>query len=165
MSRLDSFIRRLEAQRACLDLAAAQIGDLRGTVLEIGLGNGRTYDHLRDLLPARDIFVFDREVRVHPSCRPDDQHLLLGDLRETLPDAADRLPDKAALAHADIGSGDALATAELAHWLAEALPDLLVAGAWVACDQPLRDARLRPWPLPNGVQPERYHLYRHSPVT
>ncbi|MGH6887075.1 MAG: class I SAM-dependent methyltransferase, partial [Geminicoccales bacterium] len=49
MSRLDSFIRRLEAQRACLDLAAARIADLPGPVLELGLGNGRTYDHLREL--------------------------------------------------------------------------------------------------------------------
>ena len=30
MSRLDSFIRRLEAQRACLDRAALLIGDIDG---------------------------------------------------------------------------------------------------------------------------------------
>ena len=58
MSRLDSFIRRLEAQRACLEYAAGQIRDLPGPVLELGLGNGRTYDHLRELLPEREIFVF-----------------------------------------------------------------------------------------------------------
>ena len=52
MSRLDSFIRRLEAQRACLALAAGRIGGLPGPVLELGLGNGRTYDHLRELLPG-----------------------------------------------------------------------------------------------------------------
>ena len=52
MSRLDSFIRRLEAQRACLDLAARLIEGLEGEILELGLGNGRTYDHLRQLLPG-----------------------------------------------------------------------------------------------------------------
>ena len=60
MSRLDSFIRRLEAQRACLGFVAGQIRDVAGPVLEFGLGNGRTYDHLRELLPERDIFVFER---------------------------------------------------------------------------------------------------------
>jgi len=53
VSRLDSFIRRLEAQRACLDHAAGLIGGLDGVVLELGLGNGRTYDHLRSLFPSR----------------------------------------------------------------------------------------------------------------
>ena len=67
MSRLDSFIRRLEAQRACLDLAARRSPICRGPVLELGLGNGRTYDHLRELLPLREIFVFERDVRAHPA--------------------------------------------------------------------------------------------------
>ena len=49
MSRLDSFIRRLQAQRACLSEAAAQIRGVDGFVLELGLGNGRTFDHLREI--------------------------------------------------------------------------------------------------------------------
>ena len=60
MTRLDSAIRRLEAQRACLDRAAALVRGVPGPVLELGLGNGRTYDHLRARLPGRDIFVFER---------------------------------------------------------------------------------------------------------
>ena len=54
MSRLDSFIRRLEAQRACLNRAADTIRGIDGIVLELGLGNGRTYDHLRALFPDRE---------------------------------------------------------------------------------------------------------------
>ena len=53
VSRLDSFIRRLEAQRACLDHAADLIRGRDGAVLELGLGNGRTYDHLRELFGGR----------------------------------------------------------------------------------------------------------------
>jgi len=162
VSRLDSFIRRLEAQRACLDLAATQIADLPGPVLELGLGNGRTYDHLRERLPLREIFVFERDVRAHPACLPDPAHLLLGDLHDTLPDAHRGLPGKAALAHADIGSGDALATAQLAVWLAAALPGLLAVGAWVVADQPLHNRSLMPQALPAGVEPKRYFLYRHQ---
>jgi len=161
MTRLDSFIRRLEAQRACLNLAADRIVDLPGPVLELGLGNGRTYSHLRDLLPGRQIFVLEREVRCHPADLPDPQHLLLGDFRDTLPSAGDRLPGKTALAHADIGSGDHEATAELASWLAGALPALLAEGAWVVSDQPLPHWSLLPQPLPTEVPANRYFLYCH----
>lgn len=159
MSRLDSFIRRLTAQRACLDRAAEIIRDLDGPVLELGLGNGRTYDHLRSILPDREIFVFERKVAAHPDCIPDDAHLISGDLAETLPRAAERIPAPAALAHADIGSGDAEATARNAARVAAALPVLLAPGAVVAADQPLDEPRLRPIDLPEGVAPGRYHLY------
>jgi hypothetical protein len=162
LSRLDSFIRRLEAQRACLDLAAAAIRDLPGPVLELGLGNGRTYDHLRELLPAREIFVFERQLAAHPACVPDAAHLILGDIRRTLPAAHARLPTPAALAHSDIGTGDPERNAELAAWLAGALPALLAPGAWVIADQPLHAPTLAPLPPPEGVARGRYFLYRRS---
>ena len=160
MSRLDSFIRRLEAQRACLELAAARIAGLRGPVLELGLGNGRTYDHLRALLPEREIFVFEREVNAHPDCVPDAAHLILGDVRATLPQAHRRLPGRAALAHSDVGTGEAARNTELAAWLAGVLPALLAAGAWVVSDQALRAPALVPQAPPSGIAPDRYFLYR-----
>jgi S-adenosyl-L-methionine methyltransferase len=161
MSRLDSFIRRLQAQRACLGHAAAQIRALPGPVLELGLGNGRTYDHLRELLPEREIFVFEREVNAHPACIPDAAHLILGDVLTTLPQAHRRLPGPAALAHTDVGTGDAARNAELATWLSLALPPLLAPGAWVVSDQPLRAPALVAQPAPAGIDPERYFLYNH----
>jgi hypothetical protein len=161
MSRLDSFIRRLEAQRACLGHAAAQIGGMPGPVLELGLGNGRTYDHLRELLPEREIFVFEREVNAHPDCVPDAGHLILGDVRTTLPQAHRRLPGPAVLAHTDVGTGDAPRNAELAAWLAAALLPLLAPGAWVVSDQPLRTPTLIAQPAPAGIDPKRYFLYNH----
>jgi hypothetical protein len=161
MSRLDSFIRRLQAQRACLGHAAAQIRGLPGPVLELGLGNGRTYDHLRELLPEREIFVFEREVNAHPDCIPDPAHLILGDVRTTLPQAHRRLPGPAALAHTDVGTGDAARNTELATWLSATLPPLLAPGAWVVSDQPLRAPALVAQPAPAGIDPERYFLYNH----
>jgi hypothetical protein len=160
MSRLDSFIRRLEAQRACLDQAARAVAGLPGPVLELGLGNGRTYDHLRELLPQREIFVFERQLAAHPACVPDAAHLILGDVRETLPAAGERIGAPAVLAHSDIGTGDAERNAELAAWLAGALPPLLAPGAWVVCDQPMAAAELVPQPPPEGIAQQRYFLYR-----
>ena len=70
MSRLDSFIRRLEAQRACLNRAAALISGIDGIVLELGLGNGRTYDHLRELFPDREFMSASAGSRRTPiACR------------------------------------------------------------------------------------------------
>ena len=42
MTRLDEFIVRMQAQRACIDDAAARTAGRPGPVLELGLGNGRT---------------------------------------------------------------------------------------------------------------------------
>ncbi|MBV8536061.1 MAG: hypothetical protein JO128_10740 [Alphaproteobacteria bacterium] len=169
MSRLDSFIRRLQAQRACLDWAIEAIGTLPGPVLEIGLGNGRTYDHLRSRLgQARAIFAFDRQLAAHPACAPDRDHLVLGDFRDTLPGFARRLRAAAALVHADTGSGDEAASQAQAQWLAGVVDDVLAPEGVVVSDQDMshRD-RLPPgWhtaPLPPEVQPGRYFIYRKAP--
>lgn len=160
MSRLDSAIRRLQAQRDCLTMAASLIADLPGPVLELGLGNGRTFDHLRELMPEREIFVFDRQVAAHPDCIPDADHMLLGDFLETVPAACTRIGARAALAHCDIGSGDVAATAALAKALSPLLMPLLLPGAVVVSDQPLDLPGARKLALPDGVAAGRYQLYR-----
>ena len=160
MSRLDSFIRRLEAQRACLEHAAALIGGLDGAVLELGLGNGRTYDHLRSLFPARDIYVCERQVAAHPDCVPPPDRLILGDMRETLPAAHARLGGAIALAHLDVGTGDAAANQILAAELLPLVLPLLCTGGIMVSDPPLDRPDLVALPLPDGIAPGRYHLYR-----
>lgn len=160
MSRLDSAIRRLQAQRRCLDEAARLVDGRPGHVLEIGLGNGRTYDHLRCLFPERDIYCFDRRIAAHPDCIPDDDHMFLGEFAETIPLAAHRLGPAATLVHTDIGSGDRQASLDLASWLAEALPTLLAGGAVIIGDQPLPHAAWTTLNLPAAVAQGRYHMYR-----
>ncbi len=160
MSRLDSLIRRLEAQRACLNLVAETIRDLPGPVLELGLGNGRTYDHLRETLPDREIFVFERAVAADPDCVPDAAHLLLGDLHETLPAAAARFGPSVALIHSDLGTGDTELNGRLAAFLATRLPGLLRPGGVVISDQDLSLTGAVALPLPAGVSPGRYFIYR-----
>lgn len=160
MSRLDSFIRRLEAQRACLDHAARLIADLPGNVLEFGLGNGRTYDHLRDRLPARDIYVFDRQVAAHPDCIPPTERLFLGDFRDTLPKAIRQLGQATALANLDIGSGDEAASRALARIMTPQVLQLLRPGGILISDQPVEDTALEALPLPAGIKPGRYFLQR-----
>ncbi len=160
MSRLDSFIRRLMAQRACLDHAARLIAALPGPVLELGLGNGRTYDHLRTLLPEREIFVFERALAADLPALPDAAHLVLGDYRHTPPAARARRGARAALAHCDIGSGDAAVSAALARATAPLLAPLMAPGGIVAGDQAMAGCGWTALPLPHDIEPGRYHLYR-----
>ncbi len=162
MSRLDINIRRLEAQRACLNRVAEQIRDLPGPVLELGLGNGRTYDHLRELLPEREIFVFEREVAAHPDCIPGEDHLYRGDFHDTLPAAAKRFAGRVALVHADIGSANLDRDARLAAFVAGHLPVLLRPGGIVASDRDVGFAGAQPLALPEGLAPGVYHLFRRG---
>lgn len=158
MSRLDSAIRRLQAQRACLNRAAGLIRDIDGPVLELGLGNGRTYDHLRSLLPDRRIVVFERKAMAHPDSMPPPADLIEGDFRETIPGAGDLIGRPAALIHADIGSGDKAATRALADWLGPALGPLAAPGSVVVSDQRLDLPGGAAFPLPETVAAGRYHM-------
>jgi S-adenosyl-L-methionine methyltransferase len=160
VSRLDSFIRRVTAQRDCLDHAAALVGALAGPVLELGLGNGRTFDHLRTLFPDREIFVFDRRIAAHPACVPDEAHMILGDIHDTLPAAVARIPGLAAFAHADLGTGVRADNDALAAFIAPTLDRLMAEGAIVVSDQDLRAPRWSPLPLPPNVAPGRYFINR-----
>ena len=160
MSRLDSFIRRLEAQRACLNNAAQLIDALPGNVLEFGLGNGRTYDHLREKLRARDIYVFDRQVAAHPDCIPPADRLFLGDFVTSLPKAIQQLGQETALANLDIGSGDAAASQQLARAMTPLVLQLLKPGGVLISDQPIADPQLEAVNLPAGIRPGRYFLHR-----
>ena len=159
-SRLDQFIRRIRAQRDCLNMAAGLISATSGPILELGLGNGRTYDHLREVFPAREIYVFERDVAAHPDCIPDETHLIRGDFKDTLPGAMARIGAPAALIHGDIGSAFPDKDAELAAWLGPALRPLAAPGAVILSDRALGDAV---WPeeaLPYNVAPGVYFMYR-----
>lgn len=161
MTRLDAFIRRMTAQRACIDAVAQDVVALDGPVLELGLGNGRTYDHLRSRFGGRDIYVFDREIAAHPDCIPPPHLCRLGDFRQTLPAFAEE-GHAATFIHADIGSSDKAASVRLAAELAPTLLQILKPGGYIACDQPITLEGFLPRPLPGGVDDGRYHLYQRT---
>lgn len=159
MSRLESAIRRLEAQRDCINWASRHVAGKPGHILELGLGNGRTYDHLRETCPGREIFVFDRRIAAHPACVPDDVHMFLGDVLQTLPRALSRLGGQAILAHIDIGTGDRERNRILAARITPLLAPLMLPGGLVLSDQPLMSATWTELELPQTVPSGRYHIY------
>lgn len=162
MSRLDSFIRRLEAQRRMLDWAATAIAGRAGLVLELGLGNGRTYDHLREILPEREIHVFERDVSPNPRSMPSADRLVIGDMAATLPAFAAHHGRSAALIHVDVTTGVPERDRTLFAWLPDhvaalAAPDALVLSGW-EIDHP----GLAAVALPEGVPAGRYYAYRRA---
>jgi len=136
------------------------IAGVDGVVFELGLGNGRTYDHLRENLPDREIYVFERQPAAHRDSMPPPHRLLLGDMRVTLAAARARFEDSVALAHFDAGSGEPAANRKLADTVLPLLVPLLRTDAVLVSDPEFDMPGLTALPLPAGVPPGRYHMYR-----
>lgn len=163
MSRLDSFIARLKAQKLLLEMAALEVrraGErLPGPVIELGLGNGRTYDHLRQILPDRRIVAFDRSLSANPMSTPPTDDLILGDIRTTGPAFAERFGSVAALLHADLGNGVADDDVALQSWLPPLVVRLVRQGALVITSTPLMHPNLADRALTPDVPEGRYYAY------
>lgn len=160
MSRLDSFIRRMSAQRDIIDHVRDNVPLLpTGAILEIGLGNGRTFDHLRDRFPGRRIVAFDRALGAHSSSTPEPENLVIGEIGETARAFAGK---GAALVHADIGTGYPDKDAITLTWLPDIVSAALALDGVAISGLPLEHPSLEPLPIPSSVDPDRYFLYRRK---
>lgn len=164
MSRLDSFLRRLAAQRTLIEAAAAHVAPLDGPIVELGIGNGRTFDHLAALFPTRKVFAFDEYFHSAVGVLPPAECMVSGDIRDTLPFALPRLGAPAALIHNDLGAGDPSQHAAIAAWLAPAIEAVARPDAVVITSFLLPFTRSVTLPLPDGVKPGRYHLMQLLPT-
>lgn len=159
-TRLEKLLYRLEAQYACITWALQQIADRPGVVFELGLGHGRTFHHLKHHLPDRQIMVFERQLASYPDCTPEPDQLVLGDLAETLPDAAQRFGGQVVLANCDLGTFERDHNAAMSKLVSAELPPALAPGALVMSDLPLDLEGARALALPEGARPDRYYLYQ-----
>jgi hypothetical protein len=166
MSRLDSFIRRMQAQRVVLNHAAAVLAAhgsaLPGPVLELGLGNGRTYDHMREQFPGRRIVAFDRANVANPASCPGPNDLILGEIQDTGAAFARQHGPSAVMAHADLGNGVAADDLVLAAWQAPLVHALVQPGGLVLTSTELHHPGLSPQPLPPDVPTGRYFIYQRN---
>lgn len=160
LTRLDKLRLRLVAQDACLGWAFKQIAGKPGVVFELGLGHGRTYDHLRTYLPERDIYVFDREVDCFEDCVPPADKMILGDMRQTVPEAVQRFAGKVVLLHADTGSYGDKHNSTMQELLSAALAPALSPEGFLVSDLKLDVPGTEPVPLPPGATEGRYFIYR-----
>lgn len=160
MSRLDLFIDRMVSQRACLNHAAALTQEMQGPVYELGLGNGRTYHHMCSILPAQDIYVFERAVASHPDSTPPDAQVFLGDVFDTLPQALARFGPTARLIHADLGGHNAEKNDAFARKLSPVVAPLLAPGGLMVSSDRMYFDDLQEIALPPDAVPGRCFIYQ-----
>ena len=156
MSRLESFRRRLTAQIDGINWAIEQSKDIKGDILEMGLGNGRTYDHLRENTDRR-IWVIDRILQCHPSCVPPEADFLKGEADAML----ERLATEGAqiaFAHYDFGFGVKEKDVEEGGRLSPRIKAVMVPGGMIVSQQPMVGfTRIQG---PETIIGDRYHFYR-----
>lgn len=157
MSRLDSMLRRFTAQRDGLNWAAARIMGQKGAALDLGLGNGRTYDHLREIMPDRRIWVIDRVLQCHPSCVPPKENFLEGEAEPMLRKLAD-MGIKVILSHYDFGSGIKADDVAEAARLSPLIAAIMQPGGIVISGQPL--VGFEALKGPDTIAADRYMFYR-----
>lgn len=165
VSRLSVFIDRMVSQRACLDFAIAETAHLSGPVLELGLGNGRTYHHLCENVHGREIYVFDREVASNPASTPPSERILLGDVMQTLPAARQRMGPTASLVHADLGGHNLEKNDSFARKISPVIEPILAPGGLMVSSDRMYFDRLEELDLPEGAVPGRVFIYRQPDRT
>ncbi len=163
-SRLDLFIDRMVSQRACLDFAIAETAGMPGPVYELGLGNGRTYHHIRNRVSDRDIFVFERAVASHPDSTPPPELTVLGDVTETLPATLAKRGAVASLIHADLGGHNRAKNDAFARRISPLVEPLLMPGGLMVSSDRMYFAGLRELPLPAGAVEGRCLVYLKPPA-
>ena len=160
MSRLDSFIARMQAQRDCLNFLKPKIDALPGPDPRSRPGQRpHLRSSARSLSRPRHLCLRAQgggPSRLHPAGRP----AVSGRGAGSLAKAAQKLGATAALIHTDLGTGDHAANMAMGQWLGPALDALAGPGGYVLANQPLDVARWRRQPDPPGVPKDRYFLYR-----
>ena len=159
MSRLDVFIDRMVSQRSCIDYAAAHTADLAGPAFELGLGNGRTYDHMCELFGKDSVYVFERAVASNPASTPDKDRTILGDVMETLPEAAQRFGATARVIHADLGGHNLEKNDLFARSVSPLIEALLAQGGIMVSSDRMYFDSLHELPTPEGAVAGRCFVY------
>lgn len=157
MSRLESMMRRLTAQKVGLEWAAETTKDAVGDALEIGLGNGRTYDHMREILPDRRVWVIDRILQCHPSCIPPEENFLQGEA-EAMLTKLKAAKSQIILAHYDCGMGIKEKDVAEAAMLSPMITDVMAKGGIIVSGQPL--VGITQLDGPSDIAPDRYYFYQ-----
>jgi len=161
-TRLEKTLYRLQAQNACFTWAFQQIDQRPGVIFELGLGLGRTYNHMQHYLGNRRIIAFDRKVGSYPDCTPDEKDIVVGELEDTLPVAARDHAGQVILAHTDIGSFDREENRRIAAMMSQLLLPALAPGALVMSDLPLDVPETTRLGLPGDAREDRYYLYQRD---
>ena len=150
-------LRRFTAQRDGLNWAAELVADLEGDALDMGLGNGRTYDHMREILPNRRVWVMDRILQCHPSCVPPEEDFLMGEAENGLARLAE-MKAPIVLSHYDFGQGIKEDDVAEAARFSPLIASVMSPGGVIVSGQPL--VGFEEIQGPEHIAPGRYYFYR-----
>jgi hypothetical protein len=128
-------------------------------VYELGLGNGRTYHHMVEVLKGRDIYVFERAVASNPDSTPPDDMLMLGDVYDTLPAALKRFGPTASLIHADLGGHNLAKNDAFAKAISPLVEPLLAQGGMMVSSDRMYFDNLKEVALPADAVEGRCFIY------
>jgi hypothetical protein len=163
MSRLDDLVRRMQTQRAVLNLAIDRVksAGLDGSIVELGLGSGRTFDHLRENFPGRTLVTFDWQMEATKDCFPEKNQFIKGEILKTFPKFAQGKNSTCCLLHIDIGTRDRQRDRELYSSLCESIVSILCENGLLVSDREFSHSSLE------GVDTSQhqvegwvYYLYR-----
>lgn len=150
-------LRRFTAQRDGLNWAASLIEGMEGDALDMGLGNGRTYDHMREIMPERRLWVMDRILQCHPSCVPPEDDFLQGEAEDGLTRLKE-LGAKIMISHYDFGFGVKEKDVEEAARFSPLIAEVMGQNGVIVSGQPL--VGLEAIQGPDHIAPDRYYFYR-----
>lgn len=140
----------------------AETEHMAGPVFELGLGNGRTFHHMKSKMPGRDIYVFERAIASHPESTPAEDMAILGDVRDTLPATLEKMGPVARLIHADLGGHSLEKNDIFAREISPVVEPLLAIGGLMVSSDRMYFASLVEIGLPEGAVPGRCFIYRRD---
>ncbi len=163
MSRLDDLVRRMQTQRAVLNFAIAKIKseNIDGSIVELGLGSGRTFDHLRENFPGRTLFTFDWEMEATKDCYPEKSQFIKGEIQKTFPKFAMGKNSSCCFMHIDIGTRDRQRDKDLYASLTDSVVAILCDRGLLVSDREFFHSGLEPLDTSSmHVEGWAYFLYR-----
>lgn len=160
MSRLEEMVARYTSQRDILNFSLDMIPVGEGLIgIELGLGSGRTYDHLREKLPEMQIFTFDRKCEIHPRIQHPGKYFIEGEITSTFPAFAKKHKDAASFVHIDLGTSQKEQDQKLYQELEPSIREILIQDGLLISDRPFSSS----WEAVNlsSLKLEwPYYLYR-----
>lgn len=159
MSRLEGFIRRMEAQKAHIDRAVSFLKE-PNTIFEFGIGAGRTLDHLVQSFPKTPIFAFENDEQCLNNI-PSNSNVtpVLGDIFLNLPIYAEQYARRTSLIHVDIGGAFNEQNKNITKRLTPYFLSLLSPSGILISSIAVEAEPLQGLPVLPGIRRTKYHSY------
>ncbi len=136
LTKIEKFARRLPVQLEYINQAIEETKDMDGTILELGLGGGRTLEYL-EKKTSSPILVFEKSTHSTLKNNRTTTQLVRGDFFTTIPQTCEEMNVDVRMIHADIGTSDYIGDISRFDPLCKIFTKIVPTGGVVICDRPL----------------------------